>query len=339
MTIHDPKRRLAALLLLVLGLSSAVSHFLVHWLEIRTVGPSWDTFGGGTNQPVQVLGSSLTLLGVDWQGIATELGRPVVTFGVPAASPAEIEAAWVSPPAVAVTVVGISLFDMNESSVSDFRAEVVPLTRTLADLRATRTPMSLTKRVLSQYPLKAVRVLFPTAGRSIAVMVGLRGKLRAVLRGGRAGGGNPGGDEAMNAVQGEARKDRLSDWPEDQRLRNVAIMRDRFAGTVLFGGVKQLALERLVAGIERRDQVLLVVLPLSPTFGEAFITPAAQAAFEGQLRALQQRHPGTSVLRLDQDSRFARNDFYFDLAHLNAYGREVATEAVAGRLRTGGLRP
>jgi hypothetical protein len=133
-------------------------------------------------------------------------------------------------------------------------------------------------------------------------MVGLRGKLRAVLRGGRAGGGNPGGDEAMNAVQGEARKDRLSDWPEDQRLRNVAIMRDRFAGTVLFGGVKQLALERLVAGIERRDQVLLVVLPLSPTFGEAFITPAAQAAFEGQLRALQQRHPGTSVLRLDQDS-------------------------------------
>jgi hypothetical protein len=38
-----------------------------------------------------VLGSSLTLLGVDWQGIATELGRPVVTFGVPAASPAEIE--------------------------------------------------------------------------------------------------------------------------------------------------------------------------------------------------------------------------------------------------------
>lgn len=180
---QEKKRSPIVLSLVVVGVCAFASHSLAAWLGIKIERPEWRAFGGTAGEPIIVLGSSLTFFGFDWGRVAEATGSTVRGMGVPAASPAELEPFLPQESSRKPLVIGISAFDMIESSISDFRAEVVPFSRTMADLWAIRAGGEDAKRVISQYPMRGVRLIFPTAGRSLAVMVGLRAKGREMLRG------------------------------------------------------------------------------------------------------------------------------------------------------------
>ena len=126
-----------------------------------------------TGEPVLVLGSSLTEFGLSLLQIARQFDAPVTSLTVPNGSSSELEtvAAAERPSA---TIIGISIFDQNENTLSDFRGNLVPLTTTLSDLRESASDLRLSKRILSVYPLTWLRLAFPTAGRSTAILVAAR---------------------------------------------------------------------------------------------------------------------------------------------------------------------
>ena len=78
-------------------------------------------------------------------------------------------------------IIGVSLYDLNEYRLTNVRANLVPLSQTVRDLRSSEVDWDLSRRVLSQYPQSYVRVLFPTVGESDAVLVGARGFVRSMF--------------------------------------------------------------------------------------------------------------------------------------------------------------
>ena len=176
------RKQLVIIVVATVCITSFVSHVAARAFKLRTQAVSPLNFGA-INQPVDgiVAGSSLMFYGVDWSQITRSMGMRTVGWAVPSGSVVEMEVLQAQVPAARVTFLGVAVSDLNENYVSDFRSEIVPLNSTVAGLWASRSPVSLARRVLSQYPLSYLRMLFPTSGRSTGIMVGIREGLRSLI--------------------------------------------------------------------------------------------------------------------------------------------------------------
>jgi len=226
-----------------------------------------------------------------------------------------------------VMVVGVSFYDLNEYFLSDFRAHAVPITTTLRDLHASSAGWHFSKRIISQYPLTWVRKFFPTAGRSIGVMVGVRALVRQWL-------GRKADSEGNLAFNPQAfANEQIEDWPAARTLRNLSQMRTACQGRSDFNGPKRRALSRLLRRATQQGKVMVVVLPISQPFVKEFMNEAATSEFERALEAVRSAFPDVLWLRADQLPQLQSGRCYWDLVHLNRHGQSIATEAMLVSLK------
>ena len=174
-------------------------------------------------KPMTVLhGSSLAYDGLDWVRISERMGGAVESWAVAGSSPAEWEVMHGRSPAVSRAFIVVSPYDLNEYWLCDFRADIVPLGRTIRDLRESDLDWQQCKRILSQYPRMFVRKLFPSVGRSDGIMVGVRSKLLKLM--GRSPVVDAGEAPKFGASGKSVVKDRVSDWSEARLQRRLALL-------------------------------------------------------------------------------------------------------------------
>ncbi len=238
-------------------------------------------------------------------------------------------------------VVGVSLYNLNEHRLCDSRAHLVPFTRTVGDLWNSGSNWQFSKRVLSQYPLAAVRTVFPTAGKSDAVLVGLREKLRGMLH-----TASFSEDQARalvlpprGALEFGEDTSKLSDLSEGRLRRRMALMRTEIQGLHAFEGPKMQALRRMLAAARARGRIIMIVMPVSPAYAVKFVNAGLMADFEAALADALKFAPETLVIRLDLLPALPSNELYSDPVHLNSAGRHLATEAVLASLKAARFPP
>jgi len=322
------RQQLVWILLLVTGIASAASHLVVRVLGIQT-SPALREQIGLTNgsEWMCVAGSSLMFYGLDWDKIGKEVGHRLERCGVPAASPCELEPVCALITNAHITVVGVSFYDLNEYFVSDFRAWAVPMKTTLRDLYASSSDWHFSKRIISQYPLTWVRKLFPTAGRSMGVMVGARALARQWL-------GRKADSEGNLVFNPQAvTSERIEDWPAARTLRNLSQLRAACQGASGFDGPKRRALSRLLERATQQGKVMVVVVPVSQPFAKEFMDEVATHEFEGEIEAMRSAFPDVLWVRMDQAPQLRSRRYYWDLVHLNKDGQTIATDELLASLR------
>ena len=331
------RKRLAQLVMLwlvAIGLSSSASHLLIGWLKIETTtGKPWSV-GSINGKPFAFMaGSSLAGDGISWKRVATELDQQIGGWGVAGASPYEMEQFQHKASDSKLSFIVVSVYDLNEASFSDFRADVVPPGHAINELISSRAPWAYSKRVISQYFTSWLRKLFPTVGRSQGVMGELRAKLSSRL------GATPQQSEAGPTLSlGETAPDkayktgRIADWSQGTIIRKVEAMRTAFQGEQSFTGLKKRAFQRLVQRATPDQRVVVVVLPVSPIYSEKFLTPPVKRAFEESLADVQRGAPAAQWVRLDWLPALSSNTNYWDLVHMNTRGQSIATEALLAAL-------
>jgi hypothetical protein len=279
--------------------------------------------------PIAAAGSSLIGYGLDWDVVAKDFSRPVKMIGAPAGSPCELEFLQDGVPETDFTLLGISVSDMSEYSLSDFRAVIVPVLQTWRDLRQSQADRDLATRILGQYPLQYLRLLFPTAGRSTGVMVGIRKIALQWLARRAAGTSDP---LPTFESHGSYPTNRISDWDHGRVLRNVELDRVACGGRFWFAGPKHLALERMLRRAAARGKVVVVVMPDSPLYMQEVIDAWVPRAFEESMVETARRVPEAKWIRLDRIPELQSNTLYWDLVHLNADARPLATAALLKQL-------
>jgi hypothetical protein len=316
--------QLFLLALAVVALTSAASHLTLWVLNIDVSGVRRWTVGEGSKRaPALVLGSSLTFFGVDPAEIAGRLNQPLANRWVASASACELEGLVGEVPDAKVTILGISIYDQNERILCDYRSEMVPLWLTAKDLWQSSSEWSFAKRLSAQYPLKYVRWLFPTAGRSLLVMIALKARLLWIVE--RIHG------QAKPAVEADRFFTKpvlgsVEEWPRGQLLDRLTILRVLCQGKHEFNGPKSLALQRLLVKASTRGKVVVVVFPVSPEYEREFVTEKTRLEFENALNEAKVLAPSTVWVRLDQVKELGSNACFYDLAHMNARGRSIATD-------------
>jgi hypothetical protein len=280
-------------------------------------------------------GSSLLQFGLSWPEISETIGQGIENWGVGGSTPIEWEVSQSVASSTNFMIIGVSAYDLNEQHLCDARADLVPIMQTIQDLRQTGADWERANRSLSQYPLAWLRHLFPTAGKSDAVLVGLRRKLPARLRASAAAE-----DEANSlVVPRRAVMDfggssaRVSDWPQSKTIRRLASMRNENRGIHAFNGLKKLAFERMLLRAQEKGRVIVVVLPVSPAYAHEFLMPEVVRTFETALMDAQHVDPYAQFVRLDEVAVLNSNEYYSDLVHLNGGGRQIATNAFLTWLR------
>ncbi|NOS72681.1 MAG: hypothetical protein HOP33_22505 [Verrucomicrobia bacterium] len=330
------KHQLIVIGLTVLTLCSVVSHLVARGLHLRTqaVAP---LFFGDTNQQdtATVAGSSLTFYGIEWHAVAQRLKAGMTGLGVPAGSVHELEILQRNAPPVRYTFLGVSMFDLNENYLSDFRADIVPMGEAIKSLQESHSSWAYRKRVLSQYPMKYIRSLFPTAGRSVTVMVGVREKLRTWLKGEAATKEKL--EQAVVSSESNPHQDSIQTWPADRRMRNIMDLRSNAGGHLEFQGQKRHSLLKFLNRGVQQGRVVLIILPESPTFRAELVTPADRGQFEAALTEAQRAVPDLVCVRLDQVKELDSDGWYWDIVHLNAPGQAVATRVLIEQLSQAGL--
>lgn len=322
------RQQLVWILLLVTGIASAASHLVVRAFGIQTSPVLREQTGlSNGSEWMCVAGSSLMFYGLDWARIGKEVGFRLERCGVPAASPSELEQICASITNARVMVLGVSFYDLNEYFLSDFRAHAVPMTTTLRDLHASSADWHFSKRIISQYPLTWMHKLFPSAGRSMHVMVGVRALAR------RWAGSKSDSEGGLAFSPQAVTSERIDDWPGARTLRNLSQLRIACQGRSAFNGPKRSALSRLLQRATQQGRVMVVVLPVSQPFAQEFMNEAATREFEGALEAMRDAFPNVSWLRVDQLPQLRSGQYYWDLVHLNGQGQSIATEAVLVSLR------
>lgn len=323
-------RRLAIVVVLAAILGSLTSHLVARWVGIPKPVMAYRRIGPTTGPMVFVAGSSLVQFGLSWPEISEHLGQGIENWGVGGSTPEIWEISQVLATNVNFSIIGASVYDLNEHRLCDSRADFVPVKQTVRDLVSSAADWPTAKRLMSQYPLTFARVLFPTAARSEAVLQGFRRMVRA-----RFGLASSREDQAAALVLpseavlsfGESSL-QLSALSEARVLRRLAALRSEIQGQHSFSGTKSLALRRVLSRAHQQGQVLVVILPVSPAYAAEFLTPAVQAEFEAALRKAVAAAPGAQIIRLDWLSALQSNEYFSDLVHLNSAGRRIATEAV-----------
>jgi len=314
-------------------LAALCTHLAAAALDIQTKAATGHKRFGSEHGAAQALisGSSLTYDGVNWREVAGVLGLSIESWPVPGSSPAEWEQLQRRSPHAGTTFVGVSLYDLNEAWLCDFRANIVPFRQTLGDLWESRSDRAFAKRLSTWYFLAWVRMVFPTAGRSDRVIFGLRDKASSLL-GGVGADADAGAKLRLAADYTSDAK--ISEWPEDRLLRRLDSMRG-LQGKPGFAGPKHLALLRLLQRARRQGAVVVVVLPVSPPYVGGLLSQPDMEQFEASLADAKRAVPEATWVRLDHVARLKSADYFSDLVHLNMQGRSIATaeflKSLAGR--------
>ena len=314
----------------VATITAIVSHSFVSWLRIETrSGGYWSVGRETARQSAFLAGSSLAGDGLSWRKISDELNLRIEGWGVAGSSPCEWEQFQQLATQTKLTILVVSPYDLNEYFLSDFRADVVPLRQTINDLLDSRADWSFWKRVLSQYPRKYLRIVYPTAGRSVGVMAGVRDELTKAVQ-----VVIPIQSEAVptlsfteNASTQDYHREKISNWSSGRMLRRLAEMRGASQGKHAFNGPKKLAFFRMLRQAQQRGRTVVVVFPVSPIYAKEFLTSEVNREFEAALIEVQHSAPEASWIRLDQVKELNSNEYFWDFVHMNSYGQTIATEA------------
>ena len=318
---------LLTLVVLVASLASHAAFVLlgIHDEPIR----QWTVGSKAEGKPVLMLGSSLAYFAMSVSNLSARMDRTVQCYWLPSASTSELEVLARSAPERDATVVCVSLYDLNERIFSDHRAEIVPYTSTIRDLWQTRSDWAFSKKLLAQYPMHYLRVMFPTAGRSLMVMIAAKAKLlryRHFLQ------GRP-QSNVPKAVDFDAEtNETIADWSQAHLLEQVTIVRGICQDTHEFAGPKKRAFIRVLSDAAARGRVTVIVLPMSPQYRRALVSEAALKAFEVSLADAHKAVPESTWLRADQMAALNDSMCFKDLAHMNSKGKRIVTDAVSGVL-------
>lgn len=326
--------RPAVVFLVSLVLASAADHVLGFWLGFsppprgyigahRRVGPE-------AGPQVFCAGSSLTVAALYWSEVSQALGQGIETWSVAGSSPDIWEEWQRQSPHSTTTIIGISVYDLNEMHVAPDRANIVPLAQTIKDLWSSHADSGLSHRVLTQYALKYVKLFFPTAGNSDRVLVAVRAKV-ADLLGRQASLAQHEGvvvEPSPPALAAGESSASVSDWSSGRLLRRVAVLRAENRGRhEFFSGPKHVAFQRMLLRARQRGRVIVVVLPVAREYSEAFLDDGSVAAFEKEIHEATAIAPKATIVRLDRLPGMSNPSYFQDLAHMNSLGRSAATEA------------
>jgi hypothetical protein len=337
---------LAAVFFLSLVLAAVADYLLVLWLAIPQPGTSfigiYRRVGPESGPQVFCAGSSLMGLALSWSKVSAAMGQGIEMWAVGGSSPDIWEQWQRQRPHSNVTLVGVSLYDLNEMHVADARASVVPLSRTVEDLWSTHADSALSHRILSQYLLKLVRFLFPTAGDADEVLVGLRSKAASLL-GQQASLAKHEGvvveppPPIMDAAESTSS---LNDLSSAHLIRRLAVFRAENRGQhEFFKGPKNRALHRLLYQARNQGRVILVVLPVSKPYKQEFIDEATEAAFEEAISQAMAIVPEATLVRLDRVPGISDPACFGDSVHMNSLGRRFATEAFLKEVKRSASAP
>jgi hypothetical protein len=330
-TRYSRGRRLAWVAFLSLVLSSSANYFLAYWLGFSPSGriEIYRRVGPENGPQVFCAGSSLLISGLSWPAISESFGQGIENWSVGGSTP-DIWEEWQQyRPLSNTTIIGVSVYDLNEMHLADDRAKIVPLSRTINDLWASHADSALSHRLLTQYALKYVRLLFPTAGSADRVLVGLRSKGAELLGRQTSLAEHEGVLLQQDGVLdvGESTM-KVSDWSSARLLRRIAVLRAENRGRhEFFNGPKRRAFERMLFRARRQGRVIVVVLPVSRAYTEEFIDESATAAFEREIQEAMVIAPEAALVRLDRVPGISDNGYFFDLVHMNSLGRRVTTVA------------
>jgi hypothetical protein len=327
--VASRKGQFLVVILATFLIASIISHFIALKFGLHTGNAAYRRIGPLDGPQVFCAGSSLLQFGLSWPEVSAKFGQGIENWGVGGSSPEVWEVSQRLATNSNLMIIGVSAYDLNEYHLCDSRAHIVPLTQTIADLKCIKASWPFAKRVLSQYPLDWLRNLFPTAGRSDAVLVGLRRKLRQLT------GAAAGIDEQANALVlpkqaildfGDS-NEKLSDWPADKTLRRMSLQRSEIQGMHGFTGPKKLAFLRMLGRAQQRGRAIVVIMPVAPAYTLEFLKPDVVRNFEAALAEAQAVAPEARFIRLDQVTALQDNHYYSDFVHLNGAGRRIATEA------------
>src|SRR5262249_29506682 len=119
---------------------------------------------------------------------------------------------------------------------------------------------------------------------------------------------------------------RLDDWSSARLLRRLAALRAENRGVHEFGdGPKNRAFRRLLARAGKRGRVILMILPVSHAYAEAFLDNNSVAAFDKALDESMAVAPEAMIVRVDRVPGILDHRYFADLVHMNSEGRRVAT--------------
>jgi len=318
-------------------IASVGSHIITEWLRIETTAGHFWEIGQSPDQPPAFLaGSSLAGNAISWPRVSEEQGQQLKGWAVAGSSPWEWESFQQRANDIQLTFLVVSAYDLNEHFLCDFHADTVAFSRTVMDLWLTHADWRFTKRVLSQYPLKYLRTLFPSAGRSEGVLGGLRetfGTLfssRSPLEAEAGPTFTVGQTIAIKSYQTES----ITNWDRARLLRRLAIMRGASQGRQSFDGPKQLAFVRMLRMAQERGRVVVIVLPVSPAYAHEFLSPDIARNFDDALTAAQRSVPAARWVRLDYLPALNSDRYFWDLVHMNTVGQHIATKALIDQLQT-----
>jgi hypothetical protein len=334
-TRYSSGRRLAGVVSLTLVLSSFGNYLVASWFGLSRSAPWLGRATGiyrrvGPQDGPQVFcaGSSLLIWGLSWPEISKSLGQGIENWSVGGSSPEIWEVFQQRSLDANTTIIGISVYDLNEMRLTPERARYVPLTQTVTDLWTSGTELTLCRRILNQYAMTHMRLLFPMAGDSDKVLVEVRRKLTQEF-GLQASLGQQEDvlferDEVLDAGEFTMK---LSDWSAARVLRRTALLprRESRLSHEFFHGPKYQALKRILLRARHHGRVIVVVLPVARAYAEEFLDTSALAAFESALHEAVAIAPEATVVRLDRVPGITDNEYFADLVHLNSYGRRLAT--------------
>jgi hypothetical protein len=264
-----------------------------------------------------------------WQEVSESLGEGIENWTVGGSTPEIWEVFQQRRPNANITIIGVSVYDLNEMRLSPGRARWVPLSQTISDLWVAGAEPALSRRILAQYELTYVQLLFPTAGDADKVLVGVRRKV-AELLGRQADLEEHEGVllQRSGVLESGESTTKVSDMSSARLLRRIAVLRAENRGRhEFFNGPKSRAFHRMLFQARRQGRVIVAVLPVARAYTEEFLDESAVASFETALRDAMEIAPEATLVRLDRAPGISNNGNFADLVHMNLFGTRVSTPA------------
>jgi len=329
-----------------LALASAASHLLAAWLELSPppsgyIG-AYRRAGPEAGPQVFCAGSSLMVAALSWSEVSQAFGQGIETWSVAGSSPDIWEQWQQQRTRSTTTIIGVSVFDLNEMHVAPDRANIVPISQTIKDLWASHADSALWHRVLTQYALRSAQTFFPTAGNSDRALVGLRKKVAGLLGLDASLAQHEGVvvEPSPPALLAGETTASVADWSSGRLLRRIAALRAENRGQhEFFRGPKHMAFLRMLLRARQRGKVIVVVLPVAREYNDAFIDQRTSPNFERDIEEAAAVVPDATLVRLDRVPGISDSSHFQDLAHMNSLGRRVATQAFLAEVTKRKLDP
>jgi hypothetical protein len=327
------KRATALIWIIILAaiLASFGSRAIVRFsgLETKPVR-EWTIAETNREYPIIAMGSSFTFFGIDFKNLAHETGSPVVCRSAASASPSELEHIIPDLPNPKLTIIGVSVYDLNEQILGDFRADIVPIRQAISDLHSCGADWYFVKKVVGQYPVCYIRKVFPAAGRSTAVMSALRDQAINLMK--RAKGEPVPQHLSVDTHYTTPHPESLENWAPSRLVTAIAALNVASNGKQEFLGPKHLAFNRMLH--KCHGKILVVVLPVSPPYKKEFIGEEVAKSFEASLDLVAKQAPDAEWLRLDRRQEFENKKVFWDTGHMNDDGQKIATSIVLEKIKS-----